>query len=114
MRGIVLLVPGRMASRPGPLTATWDDVRGGRAAAEAVLAREAGDGAFLGWEEVTALAAAGVFEFQSHTLTHSRIHTGPELAGFMSPGLRHGYEALDAPLIESDGSELLAQEDPLG
>jgi peptidoglycan/xylan/chitin deacetylase (PgdA/CDA1 family) len=114
MRGLVFLVPARMRSRPGPLPPTWDDVRPGGVPEEAVRRREDGDGAFLAWEEVQALSAAGVFEFQSHTLTHSRIHAGPELAGFMSPRLRHGYDALDAPLIESDGRDLLGPEVPLG
>lgn len=114
MRGLVFLVPGRMRSRPGGLLPTWDDVRQDRAAEELVRRREDGDGAFLVWEEVQALSAAGVFEFQSHTLTHARVHSGPELAGFMTPRLRHGYDALDAPLIESHGRDLLGPEVPLG
>jgi peptidoglycan/xylan/chitin deacetylase (PgdA/CDA1 family) len=114
MRGIVFLVPGRMASRSGPLSQTWDDVAQGRAAPEAVLRREEGEGAFLSWEEVAALARAGVYDFHSHTLTHARVHTAPEVAGFMTPRLRHGYEAMDAPLIESGGRDLLGPEVPLG
>jgi peptidoglycan/xylan/chitin deacetylase (PgdA/CDA1 family) len=118
MRGIVFLVPARMLSRPGPPAPTWDDVREGRLPPEAVLAREEGDGAFLSWEEVRALARAGVYDFQSHTLTHSRIHTGPQVAGFMTPRLRRGYDAMDVPLIGcGDGEghrDLLGPEVPLG
>jgi peptidoglycan/xylan/chitin deacetylase (PgdA/CDA1 family) len=114
MRGIVFLVPGRMRSRPGPLAPTWDDVTQGRVAPEPVLRREEGEGAFLSWEEVGALARAGVYDFQSHTLTHARVHTAPRVAGFMTPRLRHGYDAMDVPLVESDGRDLLGGEVPLG
>ena len=114
MRGIVFLVPGRMASRSGPLPPTWDDVAQGRATPEAVLRREDGDAALLSWEEVAELARAGVYDFHSHTLTHARVHTAPEVAGFMTPRLRRGYDAMDAPLIESGGRDLLGPEVPLG
>jgi peptidoglycan/xylan/chitin deacetylase (PgdA/CDA1 family) len=114
MRGVVFLVPGRTGSRPGPLPPTWDDVREGRASAAAVLGREQGEGALLSWEEVEALARSGVLEFQSHTLTHARVHTQPAIAGFLTPEMRSGYAALDVPLIEVDGRDRLAPEVPLG
>jgi hypothetical protein len=114
MRGVVFLVPGRTPSRPGPLPPTWDDVREGRAPADAVLGREAADGAFLSWEEVAALAGSGVFDFQSHTLTHARVHTHAEIVDFLAPAQRHGYQAMDVPLLEVDGRDRLAGEAPLG
>lgn len=114
MRGIVFLVPGRMRSRPGPLPPTWEEVEAGRVPAAAVRDRESGEGALLSWEEVEALAGTGVLEFQSHTLTHARIHTGPALAGFATPALRKGYAAFDLPLIGEAGRDLLGEEVPLG
>jgi peptidoglycan/xylan/chitin deacetylase (PgdA/CDA1 family) len=114
MRGVVFLVPGRTPSRSSPLPPTWDDVREGHASAEAVLGRERDDGAFLCWEEVEALARSGVFEFQSHTHTHARIHTRPEVVGFLTPEMRRGYAAMDVPLIEMEGEDRLAPEVPLG
>lgn len=114
MKALVFLVPGRMRSRPGPLPPTWADVEAGRADASAVLAREAGDGALLSWEEVEELARSGVFEFQSHTFSHCRIHTGPQLAGFVTPGSRRGYDAFDQPLVREAGRDLLGEEVPLG
>jgi peptidoglycan/xylan/chitin deacetylase (PgdA/CDA1 family) len=114
MKGIVFLVPGRVPSRPGPLPPTWDDVEARRQSPETILAREKGDGAFLSWEEIDSLSRSGVFEFQSHTLTHARIHIAPRVTGFLSPGLRHGYTAMDVPLIEIDGQDRLAHEVPLG
>jgi peptidoglycan/xylan/chitin deacetylase (PgdA/CDA1 family) len=114
MRGVCFLVPGRMRSRPGPLPPTLDDRTASGGAREAVLDREAGEGAFLSWEEVAALVKSGVFEFQSHTLTHARIHVAPSVAGFVTPESRRGYDAMDVPLIATDGRDLMAEEVPLG
>jgi hypothetical protein len=110
----VFLVPGRIPSRPGPLPPDWDDVGSGQASAAEVLAREQGDGAFLSWEEIAALGSTGVFDFQSHTLTHARIHVSPDIAGFMTADLRQGYAALDVPLIENAGTDLTGEDVPLG
>jgi peptidoglycan/xylan/chitin deacetylase (PgdA/CDA1 family) len=113
MKGIVFLVPGRMpeGGEPGP---TWDDVETRRARAEDVLARETREGAFLNWAETLALSSSGLFEFQSHSFMHARIHTAPRIAGFMTPELRGGYAAFDAPLIAHDGRDLPGAEVPLG
>ena len=114
MKAVVFLVPGRMRSRPGPAAPTWDDVEAGRVAAAEVLRREEGDGALLSWEEVEALAREGLFDFQSHTLQHARVHTGPRLAGFATPRSRRGYDAFDQPLVRARGRDLLGEEVPLG
>jgi peptidoglycan/xylan/chitin deacetylase (PgdA/CDA1 family) len=115
MKGVVFLIPGRTQSRPGPLPPTWDDVGPGGAAARSVLEREnVPEGSFLSWEEVEALSRSGLFDFQSHTLHHARVHVGPQLAGFLAPRMRHGYAALEVPLIRQDGRDLRADEAPLG
>ena len=114
MKGVVFLVPGRIPSRPGRLGPTWEDVREGRVPAREVLSREQGEGALMCWEEIAALARSGVFEFQSHTLTHARVHVSPEVVDFVTPQMRHGYAAMDVPLIEANGRDLLGPEVPLG
>jgi peptidoglycan/xylan/chitin deacetylase (PgdA/CDA1 family) len=114
MKGIVFLVPGRTTSRAGPPLPTWSDVREGRAAAEDVVSRERRH-PLLTWEEIEALSARGVFDFQSHTLTHARIHTDARVVGFVTPPLRQGYDAFDLPLVGSPaGRDLPADEVPLG
>jgi peptidoglycan/xylan/chitin deacetylase (PgdA/CDA1 family) len=114
MKATVFLVPGRMRSRPGPPAPTWDDAEAGRSAPGDVLRREDGEGALLSWEEVEALSREGLFDFQSHTLHHARVHTGPRLAGFATPRSRRGYDAFDQPLVRARGRDLLGEEVPLG
>jgi len=95
MKGIVFVVPGRVPSRSAPRL-------------------PAGDDTFLSWEEIAALARKGLLEFQSHTQRHARIHTAPEVVGFLTPEMRRGYAAMDVPLIDEKGADLLAADVPLG
>jgi hypothetical protein len=103
-----------MVSRPGPLPPTLDDLETGRPVDEAVLRRNEGESSLLSWEEVDALARAGLFDFQSHTLRHARVHTRPQLAGFVAPWTRRGYDAFDQPLLREGDRDLLGEEAPLG
>jgi hypothetical protein len=89
-------------------------VEAGRAAASAVLGREEGEGALLSWEEVEALARTGLVDFQSHTKRHARVHTAPQLAGFVTPASRRGYDAFDQPLLWDGERDLVGEEAPLG
>jgi peptidoglycan/xylan/chitin deacetylase (PgdA/CDA1 family) len=114
MKGIVFIVPGRTVSRAGPLPPTWDEVRRGEAKAESVLGREHAEDAFLSWEEIAELTRSGLFEFQSHSLSHARVHTTPLLSGFMTPELRRGYGPLDVPLVHDGERDVPADEIPLG
>jgi peptidoglycan/xylan/chitin deacetylase (PgdA/CDA1 family) len=115
MKGIVFLVPGRMESRPGPRFPTWDDAEAGRVPRAAVLAREQGKDSLITWEETAELARSGVFDFQSHTQLHARVHVAPRVAGFLTPARREGYAAFDVPLLaDAAGRDLLPHEAPLG
>ena len=112
MKGIVFLVPGRIP-KGGGLGPTLDDVDAGRQP-DRVRSRETGEEAFLTWPEIETMSASDHFDFESHSLSHARVHSGPRVVGFMTPGLRSGYEALDVPLIHSKGTDLLGPEVPLG
>jgi peptidoglycan/xylan/chitin deacetylase (PgdA/CDA1 family) len=94
MRGIVFLVPGRTPPRAEPAASA--------------------DTALLSWEEIASLSASGVFDFQSHTLLHARIHVAPQVVGFLAPWMRNGYAAFDVPLVDRGGRDLLAGDVPLG
>ncbi len=114
LKGIVFAVPARVSSRPGPLPPTWDDVLPGRVTAETVLAREHGPDALLSWEELAQLAQTGLFDIQSHTLSHAQIHIAPRVAGFLSPADRVGYAPLEVPLVRVGEADLFAPDAPLG
>lgn len=114
MRGIVFVVPGKTASRPGPLPPTFEEVRQGQARTDAVLGRETREDAFLSWEEIDDLQRSGLFDFHSHSLSHALVHTTPQVDGFMTPERRLGYGPLDLPLVRQGDSDLAAPEIPLG
>ena len=102
MKAVVFLVPGRVPSIPEP--APWADSP----------QREQGEGAFLSWQEIEAMSASGLVDFQSHTLTHGRIHVGPRVAGFLTPAHRRGPGVLDVPLLRRGSRDLFADQAPLG
>ena len=114
MKGIVFLIPGRVPDHDGPARPTLEDVEAGRAPAAAIASRDEGDEAFLSWTEIDVLARSGVFDFQSHTLFHARIHTAPSVVGFVTPASRRGYAALDTPLVREDGVDLMGADLALG
>jgi len=94
MRAVVFLVPGRVPTHaPRP------------ASQHAPL---------MSWEEIDSLSRDGLFDFQSHTLLHARVHTGSALAGFVTPRSRRGYHAFDQPLVRDGERDLVGAEVPLG
>lgn len=114
MKAVVFLVPGRMVSRAGPPAPTLADLEQGRVGPDAMARREIGPDALLSWEEVSQLGRSGRFDFQSHTFTHGRVHVAPELAGFVTPWSRQGYDAFDQPLVRQGDGDLMGEDVPLG
>lgn len=45
-----------------------------------------GDSPFVTWSELSAIQTSGVIDVQSHTDSHSRIFTSPEVEDFVQPG----------------------------
>jgi peptidoglycan/xylan/chitin deacetylase (PgdA/CDA1 family) len=114
MRGLVFVVPGKVSSRPGAPDPTLDDVDAGRSRLDEILARESGDRPFLTWEEIESLAREGVFDFESHTLSHSRVHCAAKRVGFVTPDSRLGYQSFDLPIQSDGGRDLIGEDIPLG
>lgn len=54
---------------------------------------------FLTWDQIGEMHESGLVDFQSHTLTHSRIFCSPKIMDFAHPSLKYG--PLDAPEWES-------------
>lgn len=114
MRGVVFLVPGRMAEKATSAAAEEPDATSGQHADGTRSRPETPDEGLLSWQEVLPLVRTGHLSFQSHTLTHARIHTSAALLGFVTPEMRRGYAAFDLPALRSGGRDLLGEEVPLG
>lgn len=110
LKGVVFLVPGRMAEAAPPAAAGEANDDSPPLDANAAAKTEA----LLAWEEVTSLQRSGLLSFHSHTLTHARIHVSPTLTGFVTPEMRRGYAALDLPAVRVGGRDLFGEEVPLG
>lgn len=54
-----------------------------------------GSGPFLTWDQIGNMHETGLVDFQSHTLTHTRVFCSPKVEDFAHPSLQHGV--LDAP-----------------
>ncbi len=93
LKGIVFLVPGRTPASPPPA----DDGEG-----------------FLSWHDADTLVRSGLFDIESHSLTHARVHVSGRVDDFLTPPMRRGYEAMDVPLLASGSRDLLAPEGQLG
>lgn len=96
LKGIVFLVPGRT-----PETSAF--------------AEDAGrsDGS-LSWRDVRTLVASGLFDIESHSLTHARIHVSGRVVDTLRPAMQMGYDAMDVPLLRCGGRDLLAPEGAIG
>lgn len=106
MKAVVFLVPGRLGdapARPAPPTA-----------ARHPLEPPPENEGFLSWPEVEVLARSRLFDFQSHSLSHARVHSQPLVVDFAQPGAGEGYRALDLPLVHEAGRDLEPHEVPLG
>lgn len=106
MKAVVFLIPSRISDTPArPL---------GPGSAFASLEVPGANEGFLSWEEVERLQRSGLFDLQSHSLSHARIHTGPPVVDFLAPEMRKGYRSLDVPLIHEGGADLPVESVPLG
>jgi hypothetical protein len=117
MRATVFLIPGYIPQQ-GPQLRTLADCWRGACSRSAVTDR---DPALMDWNQIRALATTSVLDFQSHTLYHHRVFTGPRIIDFVRPDLQlpiydipvpAGYETelhtggieplLGMPIYESD------------
>lgn len=102
MKAVVFLVPSRVVETPA------------RPILDSANAAPPPNEGFLSWNEIEILARSGLFEFESHSLSHARVHVAPEVVDFMSPEARAGYASLDVPRIRVAGRDLEVRDIPLG
>jgi peptidoglycan/xylan/chitin deacetylase (PgdA/CDA1 family) len=96
MKAVMFLVPARLRADGAPVSA------------------EGPDEGFMSWAEVDVLERSGLFDLQSHSLTHARVHTAPHVAGFLRPQDQVGYRAMDVPLVRDGETDRLAADAALG
>jgi peptidoglycan/xylan/chitin deacetylase (PgdA/CDA1 family) len=94
LKGIVFLVPGRTPQADARQTNRTDG--------------------FLAWNDVTTLVDSGLFDIESHSLTHARVHTSGRVVATLQAAMQLGYDAMDVPLIRVGDRDLLAGDAPAG
>jgi peptidoglycan/xylan/chitin deacetylase (PgdA/CDA1 family) len=98
MTAVVFLIPGQIPEA-GAVSPNLDDVREGRVPAGSLASR---DPELMSWAEVEAMAASGLVDFQSHTLHHHKVPTGPRVTDFVRVG---GPPPYDVPLPAGSATE---------
>jgi hypothetical protein len=67
------------------------------------------------WKEIRAMHRSGTVEFQSHTLYHHLVMTGPRLIDFYHPKYdRHYFGNIQVPLFRQDDHDLFERQPPFG
>lgn len=86
---------------------------------EAVTARAptistaVGDGDVLcSWPEIVAMR--DVIDFQSHSLYHWMMFTGPQVVCFFTPEIRARWARIDLPIPRMGGKDAIGRDHPLG
>ncbi|MDX6751728.1 polysaccharide deacetylase family protein [Geminicoccaceae bacterium 1502E] len=101
-KATVFLIPGyaREAEETGPTLAdAWE----GRVPARSLRVE---DPQLMSWAEIRAMDAAGVADFQSHTLYHHRVPVSGRVTGFLGPQPREAF--FDLPVPAGTEARLLA------
>jgi peptidoglycan/xylan/chitin deacetylase (PgdA/CDA1 family) len=93
MRATVFLIPGYVPEQ-GPPLRTLSDYWSGACPRSEV---QHGDPELMGWDQIAAIADAGVLDFQSHTLYHHRVFTGPRIVDFVRPDLQLAIYDIPVP-----------------
>jgi peptidoglycan/xylan/chitin deacetylase (PgdA/CDA1 family) len=103
-RAILFAIPG-LTPEAGILSPNLEDVWAGDAELPQVLSREA-DQPLCSWEELIVMERSGVFDIQSHSLTHSRIFTGNQLMDFINPWFdTYFYKNINLPVYRDEPAE---------
>lgn len=101
LRAVCFLVPGLMAeSGVRPQSPGAPEHAGNGARARSV---DLGPQPYLTWDEVRAMHASGLIDFQSHTLYHTLIPCRRAIVDFFHPGLDGGFANIRFPVQRVDG-----------
>lgn len=102
-RAISFIIPGCIPET-APETPTLDEVAAGKAREADLLQRERGDEPLCSWQEIAAMHASGVIDFQAHTMHHHLINVSPQLVDFIHPRFDfYFYANINVPVYYHDG-----------
>jgi hypothetical protein len=101
---VLFAIPG-LTPEGGILSPNLEDVWSGKAELQQTLSREA-EQPLCSWEELIVMERSGVFDIQSHSLTHSRIFTSPHLIDFINPWFdTYFYHNVNLPVYRDEPAE---------
>jgi peptidoglycan/xylan/chitin deacetylase (PgdA/CDA1 family) len=102
--GILFAIAGLVAEG-GVLSPNLEDVWAGKASVEEVEKREA-ELPLCSWKELEIMERKGVFDIQSHSLTHARIFTSPQVLDFINPRFDpYFYHNINLPVSRDEPAE---------
>jgi peptidoglycan/xylan/chitin deacetylase (PgdA/CDA1 family) len=103
-RGILFAIPGLIPDE-GILSPNLKDVWDGKAEVEQLKSREV-EQPLCSWEELIIMERNGVFDIQSHSLTHARIFTSPQVIDFVNPWFdTYFYHNVNLPIFRDESVE---------
>jgi hypothetical protein len=85
-KATVFMAPG-LISEESQLTPMLEDVWRDRAEMSSIRNKDQGSVPLISWREAQIMHESGVIDFQSHSLNHRKISTGPKIVDFVSPEL---------------------------
>lgn len=99
MRAVAFIPPGEIVDAVTARTPT--------------MSAAVGDGDVLcSWPEIVAMM--DVIDFQSHSLYHWMMFTGPEVVCFFTPQIRARWARIDLPIPRRNGRDAIERDHPLG
>jgi hypothetical protein len=72
------------------------------------------DAPAITWDEARIMHASGLVDFQSHTLDHRLVFTGPQIVDFCQPRFNFGYANLNVPVLRQGETDLRPGRPPWG
>ncbi|KAI9134458.1 polysaccharide deacetylase family protein [Acaryochloris sp. CCMEE 5410] len=104
MYATCFLIPGLIQSSSRNYH-NLEDVWSGQVDHDLLIQRERSSEPYCTWEEISIMYQSGVFDFQSHTLYHSQVHTSSKIIDFLNPSFDYAIGNHNVPIVKSNGHE---------
>lgn len=113
MHATCFLIPGVINSG-AQRHHNFADVWSGKIGYNSLIERELSAEPYCTWEEISEMYQSGVFDFQSHTLYHSQVHTSPKIVDFLNPEFDYAIGHHNVPIVRSNGQDIWDRQLKLG